>query len=149
MIRKLVTPAGNKAALWSLVFLLLTGLPEAIFGQAAETRGIVRDATGQPLANVNVMLKDGKSGTITDARGAFVLKDLPSGAILVISGVGYETQEVATEGRRVLNLTLQQDAASLEDVVIVGYGRQRKVTKTGTVSRTKGCLLYTIDAADA
>jgi TonB-linked SusC/RagA family outer membrane protein len=138
MIRKLVACTGNKTALWSLVFLLLTVLPSNLTAQTGETKGVVRDAAGQPVPNVNVMLKDGKSGTITDAKGAFTLKDLPTGALLVISGVGYETQEVALEGRRTLNITLQQDAASLDDVVVVGYGRQRKVTKTGAVSEIKG-----------
>jgi hypothetical protein len=138
MIRKLVTCTGNKTALWSLVFLLLTGLPAALLAQTGETKGVIRDATGQPVPNVNVMLKDGKSGTITDAKGAFVLRDLPSAGVLVVSGVGFETLEVALAGRRSLTLTLQQDAASLEDVVVVGYGRQRKVTKTGAVSEIKG-----------
>lgn len=98
MIRKLVTCTGSKTALWSLVFLLLTGLPTNLPAQTGETKGVVRDAAGQPVPNVNVMLKDGKSGTITDAKGAFALKDLPSAAVLVISGVGYETQEVALGG---------------------------------------------------
>lgn len=138
MIRKLVTCTGSKTALWSLVFLLLTGLPTNLPAQTGETKGVVRDAAGQPVPNVNVMLKDGKSGTITDAKGAFALKDLPSAAVLVISGVGYETQEVALGGRRTIAITLQQDAASLDDVVVVGYGRQRKVTKTGAVSEIKG-----------
>ena len=95
--------------------------------------GQVTDENGIPLAGASVMEKGRGNGTITDFDGNFSI-DVESDAVLQISYLGYKPQEVAVDGRSTINVQLEQDATMLEDVVVVGYGTQRKTDVTGSIA---------------
>lgn len=105
----------------------------------AETRitGRIVSAAGEPLVGVSVKIKGSTLGTQTDVEGNFALT-VPDNAVLVISYVGYDTQEVSVNGQTQLSITLQQSNKTLEQVVVVGYGTQRKLDVTGSVTQIKG-----------
>src|SRR5690606_35140746 len=95
--------------------------------------GQVTDQDGVPLPGASVLEKGSMNGTITDFDGNYTI-DVESDATLVISYLGYRTQEVAVGGRSSINVQLALDVAQLEDVVVVGYGTQRKSDVTGSIS---------------
>ena len=101
--------------------------------QANKVTGIVKDANGEPVIGANVMVKGQSIGTITDIDGRFVL-DAPKDAVLQITYIGYASQEVKVFGKREINVVLKEDTETLEEVVVVGYGVQKKVNLTGSVS---------------
>ncbi|RYY10242.1 MAG: TonB-dependent receptor, partial [Cytophagaceae bacterium] len=97
-------------------------------------KGRVLDAKGNPLPGVTVLIKGTKTGTSTDANGVFNF-NLPTGKeTLIFSFVGYKSQEIAVNGRATLDVSLEEDAAALNDVVVVGYGTQTRATLTGAVA---------------
>lgn len=99
-----------------------------------EIRGTVTDENGQGLPGVSILIKGTQRGTITDSDGRFTI-DVPNGnGVLVFSYVGYQTQEIEVGSNTTLNVILKVDEKSLEEVVIVGYGVQRKATLTGAVN---------------
>ncbi|MDR1600910.1 MAG: TonB-dependent receptor [Tannerella sp.] len=100
--------------------------------------GTVVDLTGEPIIGANVVEKGAAAnGTITDTNGNFSLNIAP-GATLVISYIGYVTQEAATVNRSSVRIELVEDTRALEEVVVVGYGTQKKGILTGSVATTKG-----------
>ncbi len=101
--------------------------------------GKVLDETGVPLPGVSIMIKGSIKGTITNMEGEYTIQvSDPSTTVLVISMVGYLTQEIQVSGQTILNFTLQPDVFGLEEVVIIGYGSQKKVNITGSVSSVQG-----------
>lgn len=98
-------------------------------------KGTVTDHTGIPLVGVNVIVKGSTIGTITDIDGNFELPDVPKGSTLQFSYIGYKSQEVKAQEK--LTVVLSEDNELLEEVVVVGYGTQKKVNMTGAVSSVK------------
>ena len=96
--------------------------------------GTIRDQAGEPLIGVNVLVQGTTNGTATDFEGRFTLENIDENAILVISYIGYQTQEVPVSGRANLNITLSSDSQLLDEVVVIGYGTQRRRDLTGSVS---------------
>ena len=90
-------------------------------------------ADGEPVIGTTVLVKGVSTGTATDMDGNFTL-NVASKAVLVVSSIGYETQEVPVNGRTLINVVLKSDVVALKDVVVVGYGVQKKVNLTGAVS---------------
>ena len=90
-------------------------------------------ADGEPVIGATVLVKGVSTGTATDMDGNFSL-NVASKAVLVVSSIGYETQEVPVNGRQFINVVLKSDVVTLKDVVVVGYGVQKKVNLTGAVS---------------
>lgn len=90
-------------------------------------------ADGEPVIGATVLVKGVSTGTATDMDGNFSLNVAPK-AVLVISSIGYETQEVPVNGHKFINVVLKSDVVALKDVVVVGYGVQKKVNLTGAVS---------------
>ncbi len=101
--------------------------------QAQEVSGTVSDANG-PLPGASVVVKGTTTGTQTDFDGNFTLEVPSSDAVLVISYIGYSTQEVAVNGRSTIDVVLQEDATALEEVVIIGYGQTTVKDATGAVT---------------
>lgn len=114
--------------------------------QSKKVSGSVSDATG-PLIGATVMEKGTSNGVITDMDGNFNISVKP-GATLVISYVGYITKEVPVNGKTSLNVTLQEEGNQLNDVVVIGYGTQRKEAVTGSVANVKGDLMREVPGAD-
>lgn len=99
--------------------------------------GTVVDAAGVPVIGANVMVKGTTNGTITDIDGKFTL-DVPEGAILRISYIGYMDQTVSVGEQKIFNVALKEDTQKLDEVVVVGYGVQKKVSTTNAVAQLKG-----------
>ncbi|WP_236973656.1 SusC/RagA family TonB-linked outer membrane protein [Membranihabitans maritimus] len=105
---------------------------------AMVVRGTVTDDKGEPLIGVNVLVKGENNGTSTDFNGSFELQNVDEDATLVFSYVGYQTQEVAVEGRESIQVELLSDAQLLDELVVVGYGTVKKSDLTGSVARIDG-----------
>lgn len=101
--------------------------------QVPDIKGKVTDEKGEALAGATVQIKGTSRGAVTDANGNFSLKNVPTGAILVINYIGYVDQEVSINGRSEFSITLKSDIKALEELVVVGYGTQKKVNLTGSV----------------
>jgi TonB-linked SusC/RagA family outer membrane protein len=123
--------------------LLATG---KIYAQGNQVSGVVSDSTGSVIVGASVIEKGTRNGTTTNASGRFSLKLQSSSRTLVISSVGYESQEFRINGSAA-QVTLHNNANSLSDVVVVGYGKQRKLTLTGSVSSVSGTELRESPAA--
>ena len=107
----------------------------AAFGQNVNVSGTVTEASsGQPLPGVNIVLKNTSIGTTTDFDGNFTINDVPLNSIVVISYIGFLTQEVTVTNNQSLNILLEEDTESLDEVVVIGYGTQKKKEITGAVS---------------
>lgn len=118
--------------------ILLTAKPEnAGGGQSQLYKGQVTDRTGLPVIGANVRLKDSNAGSITDIDGNFSLEATP-GHTLVISFIGYVSQELKLGSSPYCNIVLDEDSKMLDDVVVVGYGTVKKRDLTGSVSSVKG-----------
>ena len=98
--------------------------------------GIVNDESGMPVPGASILLKDTTKGTITDFDGNFSL-EASSNGVLVISYIGYTTLEVPINGRNKMSITLQTDEQLLDEVVVIGYGTQKKSVVTGAISGVK------------
>lgn len=108
------------------------------FAQEEVITGKVLDAGGEPLIGVHVKWKDQKTGTVTDIEGNYTLPVSKAKATLSASYIGYKTQEVdVKKGQRIVNITLVDDAQNLDELVVVGYGLQKKSSITGSVETIK------------
>lgn len=101
-------------------------------------KGKVTDESGVPLPGVNVIEKGTTNGTATDVEGSFSLNVANENSVLVFSFIGYVSQEVTVGSQSTLNITLVSDVTTLSEVVVVGYGEQKRETLTGSVSNIKG-----------
>jgi len=97
--------------------------------------GTVKDAKGAGIPGVTVVVKGTKNGTVTNPDGSFRLELATGRETLVFSSIGFKTQEIAVNGRAIITVTLVDDAAALNEVVVVGYGAQTKVHLTGSVAQ--------------
>ncbi len=130
----------------SLCFIWMTcimlGLPKISFGEevvlpeklnitkqvnpAINVSGLVTDMVGEPLIGVNIQVKGTAIGASTDFQGNYSLNNVREDAILVFSYIGYQTKEVTVEGRTTINLEMASDAQLLDELVVVGYGTQKR-----------------------
>ena len=104
-----------------LAFLLLFIGIGSLTAQNVNITGTVKDNLGETVIGANIKVKDGTAGTISDIDGHFSLQ-APADATLVISYIGYTTQEVALNGRTDIVITLTEDSQALDEVVVIGYG---------------------------
>ena len=120
------------------LFLLLTLLSFSLTALAQQkVTGKVKDSSGEPVIGASVVVKGNNTmGTITDFDGNFML-DVPAKSVLVISYIGYVTQEVPTAGKKSLEIILKEDTKTLDEVVVIGYGTQRKGDVTSSVASVK------------
>ena len=108
-------------------------LASAIVQQTSTCKGVVKDATGEPVIGASVVVKGTTNGTITSIDGDFALSNVAKGDIIQVSYIGYVTQEIKFNGQPI-NVTLKEDTEMLEEVVVVGYGVQKKANLTGSVA---------------
>ena len=121
----------SRKALLAIALLLSFTLPA--LAQKITVHGYVDDATGEPLIGATVMEKGTSNGTATDFDGNFTLNVDPK-ATLVISYIGYDTQEVPVDGRTEIKVTLQDNTTMLAETVVIGYGSVKKSDATGSVA---------------
>lgn len=127
---KTMKPRGRFFLLW-LVGMLLS---VQVFAQEIAIKGSVKDRLGEVVIGANVIVKGTTNGTITDFDGNFVL-NAKQGDIIVISFIGYKTQELPAA--TTMNVVLQDDSEVLEDVVVIGYGSVKKSDLSGSVVAVK------------
>ncbi|MCS2309819.1 TonB-dependent receptor plug domain-containing protein [Phocaeicola vulgatus] len=99
-------------------------------------KGVVKDNQGETVIGASVVVKGSTNGTITGLDGDFTLDNVKRGDVIQISYIGYVSQEVVWQGTP-LNITLKEDSQTLEEVVVVGFGSQKKANLTGSVSQVK------------
>ena len=116
-----------------MVCLIGMLLPMCMFAQQITVQGVVKDQTGETVIGASVMEKGTTNGTITGIDGDFSLNMSPN-RTLVVSFVGYKTQEVQVKGQKQLQVVLSEDAEMLDEVVVIGYGTMKKSDLTGAVS---------------
>ncbi len=105
--------------------------------QQNQVSGTVTDQQGNPLPGVTVLVKGTTFGTLTDASGKYTLNNVPPTSVLVFSFVGSATQEIPVNNRMTIDVTMTEETVGLEEVVVIGYGSQRKVDLTGSVETIK------------
>ncbi|MCD7848453.1 MAG: TonB-dependent receptor [Parabacteroides sp.] len=105
--------------------------------QSSVIKGVVKDSNGEPLLGVNVLVKGTTIGAVTDIDGNFSF-EAPSGCTLVVSYIGFKSQEVKVKGNAPLTIILKEDSEALDEVVVVGYGVQKRSDVTGALSSVKG-----------
>lgn len=118
------------------VLLLMMLLATVSFAQS-NLKGKVVDESGEPIIGASVVIEGTKQGAVTDLDGLFILDNVPADAKLSISYVGYETQQVKSNGKSDISVTLREDRQMLDEVVAVGYGTMKKSDLTGSVSQVK------------
>ena len=122
---------------FKLIVLLLLIVSEAVFAQVKTVTGTIKDNTGTPLPGVTIMVTGTATGILSGIDGTFSIQARPND-VLRISFIGYVTQEVVVGNQTVINIVLPEDVVSLEEVVVVGYGQQKKQSVVGAISTAKG-----------
>ncbi len=143
--------AGIASSLKRMAMLTAAFMLLAVLGGYAQTKvtGTVQDREGEPLIGASVIEKGKSAGTITDIDGNFVIivQD-PQTAVLTISYIGYNTKEVPVAGKSSLSVTLDDSSTALEEVVVVGYGQQKKESVIGAISQVGAADLLETPAAN-
>ena len=117
-----------------LLIVVNSTMALAAINQQQKLSGVVRDQTGEPLPGVNIVIVGTSLGTITDIDGAFSLNIPSDKSVLQFSLIGFTTKDVSVKGKTTIEVTLSEDTQTLDEVVVVGYGTQKKATLTGAVS---------------
>lgn len=124
-----------------LLMFFLSLLPYQTSAKVRQTggniSGIVVDINQEPLIGVTILIKGTTIGTVTDFDGKFTLPVQNKKDVIVFSYIGYESQEITYTGQKVLNIVMKEDQQTLDEVVVVAYGTQSKVSVTGSVSSIK------------
>ena len=139
----------EKLGTWRRSFLILSILCFfAICAQAQTVSGVVNDESGEPVIGATVRVQGTSEGTVTDFNGKFSIK-AASNATLTVSSVGYLTQKVSVGGKSNITVTLAEDNTTLEDVVVIGYGVQKKKLVTGATVQVKGEEIAKLNTTNA
>jgi len=120
-----------------LLVMIMLCLQQLAPAQTISITGTVKDDKGSLLTDVTIMLKGTNTATVTDANGKFTIKAPPQGT-LTISAIGYSTAEEKINGRTTIDISLKEKAAELNNVVVVGYGTQKKADLTGAIATVSG-----------
>lgn len=126
----------QRALLVALCCLLGT---VGLWAQSVSVQGVVTDPNGEPIIGANVVEKGTTNGSITDFDGKFILS-VPKTAVLEVSYIGYIHQEIPVNGQTAISVILKEDTQNLEEIVVVGYGTQKKVNLTGAVANVDNKL---------
>ena len=145
-LKRLCPPAGVCLAMMALAVsqplpLLASGVPSpktSLLQADIVVKGKVAEENGTPLPGVSILVKGTNSGTTTDASGEYSITVPNAEAVLVYSYVGFIKQEITVGARNSINVTLAGDSQALSEVIVVGYGEQKKETLTGAVTTVKG-----------
>lgn len=130
----------------SLIFSVMYLLS---FAQTRQISGMVKDMSGEPVIAVNVSVKGTGNGSITDLDGKFTIPNVKEKDVLVVSYIGYLTQSVSVGKQTSFIITLKEDTQALDEVVVVGYGVQKKRDLSGAVSSVKSRDITAIPTTNA
>ncbi|MCF0167910.1 MAG: SusC/RagA family TonB-linked outer membrane protein [Bacteroidales bacterium] len=137
-----------KTSFLSFICLVLFCCSYSLGAQNITVQGKVTDAVG-PVAGANVVVKGDMNGTTTDANGLFTLRNVPSNAVLQVSFIGYNSSEVPVAGRQNITIELTEDTESIDEVVVVGYGTQKRGDVSSSVATVTADKFLQVPAADA
>ena len=129
----------------AMFWVLIVGLSFNAYSQSQTVTGSVTDDQAKPLSGVSIQLKNSTNTTITDVDGNFSM-NVPAGAVLVFSFIGYETQELAATTN--MNVVLKQRNSSMDEIVVVGYGSRKKADVTGATASISGDNLRSVPATN-
>ncbi len=115
-----------KKNLFTLCMMLLLSMLSFAQGSLTISGVVTEKKTGEPIIGASILLKGQSSGTITDFNGNYSIPNVPSGATLVFSYIGMKTQEVKVTASSKLDISLEEDNQLIDEVVVIGYGIQRK-----------------------
>ena len=139
----------EKLGTWGRSFLLLSILCFfAVYAQAQTVSGVVKDQNGDPVIGATVKIVGSKAGTVTDSKGHYSI-EAPNGSILSVSYIGYLTKQMRLRGENVVDITLAEDNTTLNDLVVVGYGTQKKKLVTGATVQVKGEEIAKLNTTNA
>ena len=113
----------------------------SMYAQNITVNGVVEDAAGIPLIGVTVQVEGESIGTVTDLDGNFTLLNVPTNATLLVTYVGMQSQTIQLNGRTNLSIILMEDTEMLDEVVVVGFGQQRKESVVGAIAQTNSKVL--------
>jgi len=130
------------------IWLLVVGLVTHAYAQDLAIKGKITDNSGAELPGVNVTVKGTQKGIVSDAEGKYQLSGVPAKATLVFSFIGYLKQEIEVNNRTVIDVVLEADVKSINEVVVVGYGTQRKIETTGSIASVKSSDLVQTPVAN-
>ncbi len=128
--------------------LFLSMLCLVAFAQGRQVNGTVKDAAGEPMIGVNVLVKGTTNGTITDFDGNFSISGVKDNDVLSVTYIGYITQEVKVGNQKTINVVLKEDTETLDEVVVIGYGTVKKRDLTGSVASVSNEALVANPVAD-
>lgn len=142
-MRKLILKPSSKRILYSMMLVAsFAGNPQFTYAGTNEMqvsmqvdviKGTVIDVNGEPVIGATIQVKGTSIGVISDMEGNFTLSNVSEGT-LIVSYIGYKTQEIPLKGRTTVQIIMQDDAETLEEVVVVGYGSVKKSDVTGSLS---------------
>ena len=138
----------KRSILKSIVLLLLC-CTSSLFAQTRQINGVVSDNLGEALPGVSITVKGTSEGMITSVDGKYSLQVNSANDVLVFSYIGYEAQNLKVGNQSVINVTLSESTASLEEVVVVGYGTQKKSQLTGAISTVKAADIKDLPIGNA
>ncbi|MBP6794410.1 MAG: TonB-dependent receptor [Saprospiraceae bacterium] len=119
---------------FSLFIGLMFALCSQVLAQSRQISGVVNDATGSGLPGVSITVKGSGIGTVTDADGSYTISNVNDNSILVFSYIGFTTQEVAVGANNTVDVSLTEDATVISEIVVTGYGTQKKSQTTGAIA---------------
>ncbi len=139
----------NSNPFYKMLFFVLIFALIPLWAAAQNTfiKGVVKDESGQPIIGVNVQEDGTTNGTVTGMDGSYELK-VPAMGKLKVSFIGYISQTVNVMSRSIINITLKEESKELNEVVVIGYGTQRKEAVTGSVASIKGNVINEVPAMD-
>lgn len=139
----------NSNSFYKMLFfvLIFALIPLWAAAQNTSIKGMVKDESGQPIIGANVQEDGTTNGTVTGMDGSYELK-VPAMGKLKVSFIGYVSQVVSVMGKSVVNITLKEESKQLNEVVVIGYGTQRKEAVTGSVASIKGDIVNQVPAMD-
>ena len=138
LLQKILSTGNFDALVGKDNVIIIKGkAPETIKAQGIQISGNVTDSNGVPLPGANIVEKGTNNGTQTDFDGKYSIDVTDANAVLIYSYIGYATQEITVSNQSTINVTLKEDAANLDEVVVVGYGTQKKSDVTGAISQIK------------
>jgi TonB-dependent starch-binding outer membrane protein SusC len=135
----------GRKLLWLLLSMLFLFI-HLTYAQDKSVSGKVANDKGEPLPGASVAIKGTAKGVVTDAAGHYSIAVPPTGTTLVFSFVGYKPQELPLKGRSVINVALQVNTALMDELVVIGYGSQKKKDVTGSVTSVKGAVIKNVPA---
>ena len=135
----------NVKSLFLLVMLCM--VPIWAIAQSRTVKGVVKDASGEPIIGASVLQKGTTNGIITDLEGNFTLQ-VPNDAVLIVSYVGYVSQEIPTKGKTTFTIFMKEDSKALDEVVVIGYGTARRSDVTGSIASVQSDKLREVPATN-